>query len=572
MMPYSSGEMEDASSIVYDDWDVVEKQMGGAQGQGFTIGEMYDFAMENGLEGNVRWTTDLLANSGGNWRGVDEWKLVDTNNDNKGSGFYASVFETAPDKAIIAFRGTEGSANDWINGDLRLLNSIETPQQHQGEVYLKELVAKGLAEKYGYLATAGHSLGGNLATDFTLEASTKGLRIDQCTVFDSPGFSDEYLKAHFLQILKSGNTITKYRWSAVGSLLFDIPGSTVLDTAVKGDGQFGAGPGGEQDDLPYGLRVHDPKATVRDSDNNVILANEKGSLGEYGFKGPNMGDQLQVWLMKTALGDISKLADLDPFMGVVTFWNTGLSYFNEFSAEIVGALKTVGQKGLALGSSFAQFAHDAFSISVAHGLAVSHALIDAGTSFTVFATNHIIAGLKAGIACSFRLFDAGVRTGFTISKHLSHMAVNTLAASIDAGVNAILMAHDTSVQAKSELRDFSNARRHELLSFIDGFLHSAPFNIAKGIFWGSIQATSERLVPCVMPLFWQINDCHNRINEYSLNARYEINRVFDQAQALDKGYAGLIRSDTQEIKRINMKLQTMANSLQHSVGHIQSLC
>ncbi len=162
------------------------------------------------------------------------WKIVDVCNKNSTNGFYACVIETSKSEAIIAFRGSENIKkstnlrNDWLRADLGLLNSVKTEQQLQAEKYADYLIKSGKLDKYERIAITGHSLGGNLATHFTIISAISDRKelynkIKQSMNFDGPGVSKEYLKYYEKEIRLVSDVINHYKWSAVGCLLYDIP-------------------------------------------------------------------------------------------------------------------------------------------------------------------------------------------------------------------------------------------------------------------------------------------------------------------------------------------------------------
>ena len=174
------------------------------------------------------------------------WKIIDINDFNQENGMYACVIETGEKDAIVAFRGSENMkkysnlVNDWAKADFALLNSEETEQQKASEEYLDSLIQHGLLKKFDSLAVTGHSLGGNLASHFTISSAEPGReeifnKIDQCINFDGPGVSDEYIKKHREAIDKASSKITHYSWSAIGKLLFSIPGEKKEYLGINND-------------------------------------------------------------------------------------------------------------------------------------------------------------------------------------------------------------------------------------------------------------------------------------------------------------------------------------------------
>ncbi len=164
-----------------------------------------------------------------------DWKIANITDLNSLNGFVSCCIETSEKNAIIAFRGSENmrdfsnAVNDWARADFGLLNSRETRQQEEAEKYGEYLLEKGIIDKYNFLAVTGHSLGGNLASHFTVSAAQNGKealfnKIHQSINFDGPGVSDEYISEHEEKIKKAAPKLKRYKWSAVGTLLFDIPG------------------------------------------------------------------------------------------------------------------------------------------------------------------------------------------------------------------------------------------------------------------------------------------------------------------------------------------------------------
>ena len=75
---------------------------------------------------------------------IDSWNIAGVHNTNAQNGFYACIIETAPNQAVVGFRGSEGMndlgnvANDWVGADIGLVNSTCTNQQAEVERFLKK--------------------------------------------------------------------------------------------------------------------------------------------------------------------------------------------------------------------------------------------------------------------------------------------------------------------------------------------------------------------------------------------------------------------------------------------------
>lgn len=161
---------------------------------------------------------------------VFKWKILDIHDANERNGFYACTIETEEADAMIAFRGSEKDdmVYDWVLGNIGLLNSMSTLQHIEAQKYADELITKGILDKYNEVDLVGHSLGGNLASHFAISCSNPERqslfeKIGQCYNMDGPGFSQAYLKEHSQEINMAESKITHYKWSAIGSLLNDLP-------------------------------------------------------------------------------------------------------------------------------------------------------------------------------------------------------------------------------------------------------------------------------------------------------------------------------------------------------------
>lgn len=213
---------------------------------------------------------DDLRNTG--W---ENWTVVDArDHSSRGliyeSGMYASLINTGDGNAIVAFRGSESydtvsATQDWILADLGLHNSTETIQQRDAEAFMSS-VYEEYGDEYSSFDVTGHSLGGNLAAHATLTAP-EGMRNVQgrCVNFDGPGFSEEYLAAHISEIGAMSGKVDHYSWSAVGALLFSLPGSNYKVVYAETPDNMGS----EIKNLAY---RHDVK--------NVVLVNGSVIEGE----------------------------------------------------------------------------------------------------------------------------------------------------------------------------------------------------------------------------------------------------------------------------------------------------
>lgn len=227
-MSCSDRQMLIASKIAYIDFN----QAAVDSGQ-YTVRELLQMELESAGEQKRNDIQDILGlMESGQGRECGDWVLKDIGNDQRRSGMYACMLETGAKEALVTFRGSEDMSNpdhlvkDWIGSDLGLLNSALTPQQAAAEQYINK-VYKKYGDKYESFSMTGHSLGGNLAEHAAITApDSMRNRIDRCLNLDGPGFSQTYIAAHAGDIAKSRGLLEHYQWSAIGTLLNTIPGSS----------------------------------------------------------------------------------------------------------------------------------------------------------------------------------------------------------------------------------------------------------------------------------------------------------------------------------------------------------
>ena len=170
-----------------------------------------------------------LENIGFKYEDYKNWKIVDVYDTNDKNGFSCCTIETAPGKAAVAFRGSEGFdsdygnvIHDWTEADIGLLNSVQTEQQAEVKKFLNS--RKELLNQYD-LGMTGHSLGGNLADYATIVSGRYGLsdNVQQCLSLDGPGFSDEFILTHAVEIARMRGKMEHVQWSVVGNMLNRLP-------------------------------------------------------------------------------------------------------------------------------------------------------------------------------------------------------------------------------------------------------------------------------------------------------------------------------------------------------------
>ena len=143
-----------------------------------------------------------------------DYKCVDYNQD---AG--AFCFENSKtNEAIVAFRGTNRSNNEWPDNAVGLCAS-DTPSQIVAADYVNKLT------KYDGISLVGHSKGGNKAQYCTIVA--EDVNITNCVSMDGEGFSKEFLEKYDSRIAEKGSMIKDYSYKGdfVNILLNDVPGS-----------------------------------------------------------------------------------------------------------------------------------------------------------------------------------------------------------------------------------------------------------------------------------------------------------------------------------------------------------
>lgn len=219
---------------------------------------------------------------------VLNWKIVYIHNMTDKNGFYGCVIETSEKNAIIGFRGSEGFESyegmiyDWLQSDFGLLNNTETIQTIETEKYAIILIEKNVLDRYQTIDVAGHSLGGNLSSHFAIACAknieTQKLlkKLDGVYNFDGPGVSDEYIHKNRDSINKAISKITHYKWSPIGSLLYNLPGENeVFLKTRKYDGD-----GGIKDKIRYyTFGKHDTKSLMFEK-NGMAIRGKEGFLAK----------------------------------------------------------------------------------------------------------------------------------------------------------------------------------------------------------------------------------------------------------------------------------------------------
>ena len=363
-MGYTDKELRDATQIAYMDLNEGYKELVRLKVKPpYTIRQI----INNTINLKKRAQLENKIKEGDISIDLDSWKITQIHDTNKDNGFYGCIIETAEKEAIVAFRGSESTTDaqfeyDWINADIGLLNNNRTPQQAEVDVFLSAMKENGYLDKYTYVASTGHSLGGNLSDYFTIKAANDfSDKIKQSVNFDGPGFSKEFLEDNKKEINVMSEIMKHYQWSAVGNLLFPVPGVEFVTTDIKN----------YSDTSTYLQNDFDKEYLY-----NLICRHDTRSL-EYDEHGNLVNGKMDnlAWFM----GKISKLIDRMP-SAIGNSLKDSLTYFLLHGEEIKSlfvddkGLTTLG-KSLVAAAAIAVLSNPIGTIAIAAKVIVTAAAV-----------------------------------------------------------------------------------------------------------------------------------------------------------------------------------------------------
>lgn len=277
-MSYTDEQMRAFSQIAYTDFTKAYEFLQATQGgDSFSIEELEITAKV--LDPSIKFDQLYCVTE----QQKRDWKIVAVHDTNPQNGFYGCIIETAPGKATLAFRGSEepkkfsNLIHDWFAADLGLFNSFQTRQHAEVDRFLKKYSDK--INQYDSISLTGHSLGGNLAEYATLVSHKYGFdsRVDRCVSLDGPGFSNEFIALHTLDVLRMKDKMKHYSWSLVGSLLFNLPGVEYKYCEISNEANT-------KDGKEYGaVSRHDTKYLVFDENGNLNTDGVKQDIIAKGF-------------------------------------------------------------------------------------------------------------------------------------------------------------------------------------------------------------------------------------------------------------------------------------------------
>lgn len=320
-MAYTDEELAAISQISYSQTEDALEKVNKIGGIPCTLSELYGEvnttlcntkALEQHVTNPQGGGFDPAVDTGVN---LSDWNVVDYYDSNDKTGFFGMVLQD-PDTGdlVVVFRGSEGAGptdnfadnlrHDWTEADVGLMCTTQTRQQAEAEKFLQQIAASDYYKEGGNIIFTGHSLGGNLAQHAIVTAAKNGISLDrilECRTYDSPGFSDEYIKEHMAEIAMIAGRTKRFQWSGVGHLLEPLPGTTDVPVMIQ-----------QSDSLFY----------------NII---GKHGLENLSFDSNGSLVPTQVGALEISFRDISRAFDHLPF-------KSG----HLFAIQLVGCLEIVG--------------------------------------------------------------------------------------------------------------------------------------------------------------------------------------------------------------------------------------
>jgi hypothetical protein len=110
-------------------------------------------------------------------------------------------------------------------------------------------------------------------------------------------------------------------------------------------------------------------------------------------------------------------------------------------------------------------------------------------------------------------------------------------------------------------RDFSDAKRQELLGLVRSIRQEEWFDIAQWDCFYSIQKGAHDLVPGLLGTFSQVKDYDRKILDINNANESKINAIFDQVYRLDASYAKSVSASTAELGDVAKKIKAIADGI-----------
>ena len=473
---------------------------------------------------------------------LDSWKITQIHDTNDDNGFYGCIIETSNNEAIVAFRGSEEpNINnqlklDWIDADIGLLNSTKTLQHEIVDKFIAEIKNNGYLDKYTYVASTGHSLGGNLSDYFTIKAANDfSDKIKQSVNFDGPGFSKEFLESNKKEIDAVSGIMKHYQWSAVGNLLFPVPGVEFVTTDIKDYSDTSKYLQDKFKEYSYNLiSRHDTRSLEYDEHGNVV----NGKM-----------DKL-AWFM----GKISKLIDRMP-SAIGNSMKKDLEYFLLRGEEIKSLfvddkkLTTIGKEMVAA-AAIAVLSNPIGTLTIAAKvIATSTAVILASVGLeclveyiesTAEKVGELVAEAKKIVAKKFEEFKDFLKKEVSKIKDLAKYAITLLTnkAARDKLVNEVA----------GKIRDYSAGILEELKKAYSLIISEEFFDMR---IWNKKYLQEKwygRLL--LSPIQAVAFSLAGSVLDAGIGFLNKVTGVFEEVQELDDSFAKFLNTKADELNAV----------------------
>ncbi|WP_033168224.1 Mbeg1-like protein [Clostridium sp. KNHs205] len=473
---------------------------------------------------------------------LDSWKITQIHDTNDDNGFYGCIIETSNNEAIVAFRGSEEpNINnqlklDWIDADIGLLNSTKTLQHEIVDKFIAEIKNNGYLDKYTYVASTGHSLGGNLSDYFTIKAANDfSDKIKQSVNFDGPGFSKEFLESNKKEIDAVSGIMKHYQWSAVGNLLFPVPGVEFVTTDIKDYSDTSKYLQDERKEYSYYLIArHDTRSLEYDEHGNVV----NGKM-----------DKL-AWFM----GKISKLIDRMP-SAIGNSMKKDLEYFLLHGEEIKSLfvddkkLTTLGKEMVAA-AAIAVLSNPIGTLTIAAKvIATSTAVILASVGLeclveyiesTAEKVGELVAEAKKIVAKKFEEFKEALKKEVSKVKDLAKYAITLITNKA---------ARDKLVdEAAGKIRDYSAGILEELKKAYSLIISEEFFDMR---IWNKKYLQEKwygRLL--LSPIQTVAFSLAGSVLDAGIGFINKVMGIFEEVQELDDSFAKFLNTKTDELNAV----------------------
>ena len=473
---------------------------------------------------------------------LDSWKITQIHDTNDDNGFYGCIIETSNNEAIVAFRGSEEpNINnqlklDWIDADIGLLNSTKTLQHEIVDKFIAEIKNNGYLDKYTYVASTGHSLGGNLSDYFTIKAANDfSDKIKQSVNFDGPGFSKEFLESNKKEIDAVSGIMKHYQWSAVGNLLFPVPGVEFVTTDIKDYSDTSKYLQDERKEYSYYLIArHDTRSLEYDEHGNVV----NGKM-----------DKL-AWFM----GKISKLIDRMP-SAIGNSMKKDLEYFLLHGEEIKSLfvddkkLTTLGKEMVAA-AAIAVLSNPIGTLTIAAKvIATSTAVILASVGLeclveyiesTAEKVGELVAEAKKIVAKKFEEFKEALKKEVSKVKDLAKYAITLITNKA---------ARDKLVdEAAGKIRDYSAGILEELKKAYSLIISEEFFNMR---IWNKKYLQEKwygRLL--LSPIQTVAFSLAGSVLDAGIGFINKVMGIFEEVQELDDSFAKFLNTKADELNAV----------------------